>query len=89
MGWSYGINAEGREIGYGVAATCDQSGCDARINRGLGYACGGYHDHGSPAEDGTPARCGGYYCDQHRYTHERGPDGEPCPAYEAAEAEAT
>jgi hypothetical protein len=41
MGWSYGVNAAGREVGYSVPATCDHAGCETKINRGLGHACGG------------------------------------------------
>lgn len=58
MGWSYGRNADGREIGYTVKAKCDEGGCGADIDRGLGYACGGMHDDN---EHG----CGGYFCGKH------------------------
>ena len=58
MGWAHGINAEGREVGYGVQATCDQEGCTAEIDRGLSFACGGMHDGG---EHG----CGKYFCVDH------------------------
>lgn len=59
MGWSYGINGEGREVGYAVDAVCDwDCSCGAKINRGLAYVCGGMHDGG---EHG----CGRYFCDEH------------------------
>lgn len=58
MGWSYGVNGEGREVGYAVDAACDKDGCDARINRGLAYCCGGMHD-------GDESCCGGYFCPEH------------------------
>lgn len=59
MGWSGPMpNAEGREVGYAVEATCDLDGCDEQIDRGLAYVCGGMHDGG---EHG----CGGYFCAGH------------------------
>lgn len=57
MGWAYG-EIDGREVGYGVAATCDEDGCDTQIDRGLAYCCGGMH---GGAEDG----CGRYFCGEH------------------------
>jgi hypothetical protein len=60
MGWGHGTNAEGREVGYNVAATCDQPGCSAAIDRGLAYVCGGMHDGG---EHG----CGKYFCEEHLF----------------------
>lgn len=58
MGWSYGTNGEGREVGYAVDATCDKDGCDAKINRGLAYCCGDMHD-------GDEHCCGRYFCYEH------------------------
>lgn len=58
MGWGYGRNAEGREVGYTVEAICDADDCRAEIDRGLAYCCGGMHDGG---EEG----CGGYFCADH------------------------
>lgn len=58
MGWAYGTNSDGREIGYGVPATCDQPGCEAKIHRGLAYSCGNEHGGG---EHG----CGEYFCYNH------------------------
>lgn len=63
MGWAYGIDDNGREIGYSVAATCDQDGCDAQIDRGLAYRCGELH---CEADDTMPG-CGGYFCGDHLY----------------------
>jgi hypothetical protein len=60
MGWAYGLNATGREIGYSIEATCDESGCTEEIDRGLAYVCGGMHDGG---EHG----CGGYFCGHHLF----------------------
>lgn len=59
MGWGYGI-VEGREVGYNVEATCDQPGCDAKIDRGLGYACG--ETHGEDEDS-----CAGYFCGDHLF----------------------
>lgn len=58
MGWSYGINIEGREVGYSVEATCDLDGCEEKIDRGLAYVCGGMHD-------GDEHGCGRYFCASH------------------------
>jgi hypothetical protein len=58
MGWSRGINTEGRAVGYSVQALCDQEGCDVKIDRGLYYVCGGMHD-------GDEHGCGGYFCGNH------------------------
>ena len=58
MGWSYGHNAEGREVGYSVDAVCDEEGCDAKIDRGVANCCGGMHDGGDHG-------CGGYFCSDH------------------------
>jgi hypothetical protein len=59
MGWSIGFDTRwGRDIGYGVPATCDHPGCRAKIDRGLAYVCGGEPYGG---EDG----CGLYFCEKH------------------------
>lgn len=63
MGWAYGVNNEGREVGYGVKAYCDLDGCEKKIDRGLAYVCGSMHDGG---EHG----CGDYFCGKHIfYSH--------------------
>jgi len=60
MGWSLGFdNKWGRDIGYGVPATCDQPGCDVKIDRGLAYVCAHQQPYGG--EDG----CGLYFCHAH------------------------
>jgi len=65
MGWpDCGTDSRGRHIGYGYAARCDEAGCHERIDRGLGFACGGMH--------GTEDRYGGeccdrYYCGKHLF----------------------
>lgn len=53
MGWSVGLS-DGRWIGYGVPAICDQPDCGASIDRGLSYLCG----------DGDKG-CGLFFCYEH------------------------
>ena len=67
MGWANcGIDDLDRPIGYVHEAICDFEGCEAIIDRGLGYACGGMHGH----EDqyGKPA-CARYFCGEHQLNH--------------------
>lgn len=60
MGWSVGYDENwGRDIGYGVPATCDHPGCKSEIDRGLGYVCGGESYGG---EHG----CGLFVCGEHQ-----------------------
>ena len=59
MGWAHcGTDDAGRAIGYAIAATCDEPGCDAEIDRGLSYACGGMHG-------ALEFACDQYFCDSH------------------------
>jgi hypothetical protein len=59
MGWSIGFDEHwSRDIGYGVPAYCDHPKCDAEIDRGLSYVCGGQPYGG---DDG----CGLYFCEKH------------------------
>jgi len=59
MGWGHcGCDDEGRPIGYAIAATCDEPGCDAKIDRGLSYVCGSMHGGGTHG-------CGRYFCTAH------------------------
>ena len=59
MGWGYcGKDRYGRDIGYSVEATCDKSGCTAKIDRGLSFCCGGMH-----GEDDIG--CAKYFCTGH------------------------
>ena len=55
MGWAIGERG-GRDIGYGVPATCDYPTCKKKIDRGLSYCCGDFS-----SDDG----CGLYFCDKH------------------------
>mgnify|MGYP000138437080 CR=1 FL=1 len=64
MGWANcGEDSKGRPIGYAHAATCDHPGCEARIDRGLSYACGGMH--GTAPAEGSFDVCEGYFCTTH------------------------
>lgn len=59
MGWGIGYDADWqRDIGYGVPAICDHPDCTEKIDRGLGYVCGGQPYGG---DDG----CGLYFCEAH------------------------
>lgn len=59
MGWSVGYDSSwGRDIGYGVPATCDFPGCGAEIDRGLSFVCGS-----DPM--GGEYGCGLYFCGIH------------------------
>lgn len=58
MGWDYG-KVNGRDVGYGVPAYCDHPGCNAEIDRGLGYICG-YEQIG-----GGGKGCGNFFCSAH------------------------
>ncbi len=59
MGWSIGYDTNWkRDIGYGVPATCDHPDCDAEIDRGLNYVCGG-------EPYGGDRGCGLYFCSKH------------------------
>ena len=60
MGYGY-YEAGGRPCGYMVLATCDKRGCEAEIDRGLGYLCG--TEPGWPYENGVG--CQRYYCGDH------------------------
>lgn len=71
MGWAGpSPNQDGRMVGYGQPAVCDEPGCSAEIDRGLAYVCGGMHDSQPP--DG----CGRYFC----YAHlSLGSGAQKCP----------
>lgn len=72
MGWSIGYDdIWNRDIGYGVPAVCDYPGCDAKIDRGLSYVCGGEPYGG---DDG----CGLFFCGEHLWFGETGPLCERC-----------
>jgi hypothetical protein len=60
MSWAHGFDSSGRAVGYAIEATCDEEGCDAEIDLGLAYRCGG-----AAQLNGGPG-CGGYYCSAHR-----------------------
>lgn len=55
MGYAIGYS-NGRDIGYGVIATCDHPDCTEKIDRGMSYCCGEFvGDYG----------CGLYFCMKH------------------------
>ncbi len=59
MSWSIGYDDYwSRDIGYGVPAYCDHPRCNAEIDRGLGYVCGGQPRGGEKG-------CGLYFCGDH------------------------
>lgn len=60
MSWMFGEDKNGRPIGYGVEAECDEDGCSTQIDRGLSYRCGGHHFD-------VPT-CEGFFCEEHRTT---------------------
>lgn len=64
MGYAYYLLPDGREAGYSVEAECDEPGCDAQIDRGLGYLCG--TDPG-----GSEGSCGDYFCGRHLFGGQR------------------
>lgn len=63
MGYASGVDGNGRAIGYGVEAECEQPRCGAFIDRGLWYRCGGFGAEVDSSQHG----CGGYFCGQHLY----------------------
>ncbi|MCP2265551.1 hypothetical protein ACFQHV_01090 [Promicromonospora thailandica] len=66
----YGVYEEpgnGRWAGYMVPAPCDYPGCEAEIDRGLGWKC---EEHVEYTADGTESEvegCGLFFCEEHRY----------------------
>jgi hypothetical protein len=79
MGWAFGIDTNGREVGYSVKATCDLSGCDSEIDRGLYYKCGGTDAIGNEGMEDEPY-CGGFFCDEHlTYCGVKGEAMQLCP----------
>lgn len=66
MGYAYcGKDARGRRIGYAISAKCDFKGCKTRIDRGMGYACGGDHGEEFCQADPWDNYCDGYFCSEH------------------------
>lgn len=61
MGYGYYTVYPERPGGYMVLATCDKRGCDAEIDRGLGFLCGA-NPHGPWSDE---PGCGRYYCEDH------------------------
>lgn len=61
MGYAYGINDKGREVGYSVQAKCDWPDCDTDIDRGMYFQCGG----GEQSQEEVPYCCD-FFCDKHK-----------------------
>lgn len=67
MSWAVGFDEQWqRDIGYGVPAICDHPECNARIDRGLSYVCGG-------EPYGGERGCGLYFCPGHLFLSPRLP----------------
>lgn len=68
MGWSLGYDEKWqRDVGYGVPAYCDHPRCNAEIDRGIAYVCGG-------EPYGGDRGCGLYFCMEHQRGY-----GQRCP----------
>ena len=65
MGWGYGRTPQGKEVGYNIAAICEEPGCTETIDRGLAYKCGDMH---GAADD----YCDGYFCYAHLVLTDKG-----------------
>jgi hypothetical protein len=76
MGWGYGIDGNGREVGYNMEATCDFPGCEAEIDRGMDYRCGPL---GCETNSLVPG-CGGFFCHAHQ-TIAVASEGAPAEGY--------
>jgi hypothetical protein len=74
MGYGVGGPDErGRWVGYEVPATCDHPKCNAVINRGLAYVCGG-------EPFGGEFGCGLHFCGAHLgYAGDRRDNKQLCP----------
>lgn len=71
MSWSHcGTDEEGREIGYGIEAICDEEGYEEEIDRGLYFVCGDMHGRGEWG-------CGRCFCAKHLFI---GPPEQLCGA---------
>lgn len=78
MGWSLDDSDPERPIGYSVKATCDIEDCQTQIDRGVAYACGGFHGAGEGMVWGDPLpghkegnvdnvwTCENYVCSEHQ-----------------------
>lgn len=63
MGWAYGTDGNGREVGYGVEAECDFPECHEKIDRGLSFRCGPLD---CETDDDVPG-CGNFFCNAHLF----------------------
>ena len=62
MGYAQYTLPSGKHAGYAVEAICEAEGCQEKIDRGLGFACGG--DVG----DQGGCSCEGYFCGSHLFS---------------------
>ncbi len=61
MSWAIGFDDNwNRDVGYSVPSVCDEPGCTAEIDRGLGYVCGSDPYGGEKG-------CGLYFCGKHLF----------------------
>lgn len=61
MSWAVGYDENwARDIGYGVPSICDHPDCTEKIDRGLGYVCGGQ-------PYGGESGCGLFFCSKHLF----------------------
>lgn len=59
MSWAIGFDSRWqRDVGYGVPVICDHPRCNAEIDRGLSYVCGG-------GPYGGEKGCGLFFCYEH------------------------
>jgi hypothetical protein len=80
VSWAVGYDTHwGRDIGYGVPATCDHPGCGKSIDRGLAYVCGGEPYGGDQG-------CGLYFCDDHMLYGDAVPRAQLCDRCRAGES---
>jgi len=72
MGWSIGYDSNWkRDVGYGVPSVCDHPDCNEKIDRGLGFVCGGEPYGGEKG-------CGLFFCEKHRFFSKHDDDPKMC-----------
>ena len=77
MGWEIGYDsAWDRDVGYGVPTECDHPNCNAQIDRGLSYVCGG-------EPYGGELGCGLFFCEDHLFYAEKTPEYAQSPPSDA------
>jgi hypothetical protein len=72
VSWAVGYDSKWkRDIGYGVIAYCDHPDCEAVIDRGLSFVCGG-------EPYGGERGCGLHFCASHLYFASDGANVQLC-----------